>query len=114
MLASISPGNLFFADQFNNRIRKVNTNGIISTVAGSGTNGYLGDGGLATNASLNFPDSVSVDHSGNLFIADSRTTAFAKLARTALLRPWRAGVPATAGRPLMPPLPALSVSPLRQ
>ena len=63
-------GNLFIADHFNNRIRKVDTNGIITTVAGNGTPGYLGDGGAATNAELSHPSGVAVDATGNLFIAD--------------------------------------------
>ena len=54
----------------NNVIRKVGTNGIITTVAGNGTNGYSGDGGAATNAELNQPTGVAVDATGNLFIAD--------------------------------------------
>ncbi len=64
------PGNLFVADTGNNVIRKVDTNGIITTVVGNGTNGYSGDGGAATNASLSEPKGVSLDASGNLFIAD--------------------------------------------
>jgi hypothetical protein len=64
-------GNLFIADYSNDRIRKVTTNGIITTVAGKGSFGYSGDGGNATNAQLKNPDSVRVDASGNLFIADS-------------------------------------------
>ena len=63
-------GNLFIADTDNQRVRKVDTNGIITTVAGNGTNGYAGDSGLATNASLFSPASVAVDGLGNLFIAD--------------------------------------------
>ncbi|HUD83401.1 MAG TPA: hypothetical protein VMQ67_07850, partial [Candidatus Saccharimonadales bacterium] len=63
-------GNLFFADQNNQRIRKVNTNGIITTVAGNGTTNYSGDGGTAISASLNYPVGVAVDAFGNLFIAD--------------------------------------------
>jgi len=63
-------GNLFIADEFNNRVRKVDTNGIITTVAGGGHNG-LGDGDAATNASLDLPYGVAVDASGNLLIADS-------------------------------------------
>ena len=55
---------------YNNRIRKVGTNGIITTVAGNGINGYSGDGGAATNASLSVSCGVAVDASGNLFIAD--------------------------------------------
>lgn len=64
-------GNLFFAELNNNRIRKVDTNGIITTVAGNGAAGYFGDGGAATNAKLNAPVAVVVDSVGNLFIADS-------------------------------------------
>jgi len=69
-----SVGNLFIADGNNNRIRKVDTNGIITTVAGIGSSGlfgsYSGDKGAATNAALNYPSSVAVDSNGNLFIAD--------------------------------------------
>jgi DNA-binding beta-propeller fold protein YncE len=64
-------GNLFIADSYNNRIRKVDRNGIITTVAGNGSSGYPGDGGAATDASLYGPSGVAVDGSGNLFIADS-------------------------------------------
>ena len=63
-------GNLFIADQSNNRIRKVSTSGVITTVAGNGTGGYSGDGVSATAAELAFPYGVAVDASGNLFIAD--------------------------------------------
>jgi hypothetical protein len=65
-----SSGNLFLVDESNNRIRKVSTNGIITTVAGNGTNGYSGDGGAATNAEINYPYGVRVDAAGDLFIAD--------------------------------------------
>jgi hypothetical protein len=64
-------GNLFIADYGNNRIRKVNTNGIITTVAGNGQYGYSGDGGTATNAELEHPMSVVIDHWDNLFIVDA-------------------------------------------
>lgn len=66
-----SAGNLFIADSFNNRIRKVDTSGTITTVAGNGTQGYSGDGGPATSASLNNPRGIAVDSAGNLFIADT-------------------------------------------
>ncbi len=63
-------GNMYIADQFNGRIRKVSTSGVISTVAGgSGCTG-LGDGGPATSACLAIPYDVAVDGAGNLYIAD--------------------------------------------
>jgi uncharacterized protein (TIGR03437 family) len=64
-------GNLFIADTYNNRIRKVDTNGIITTVAGTGDAGFSGDGGQATAAMLNHPESVIVDAAGNLYISDT-------------------------------------------
>jgi sugar lactone lactonase YvrE len=63
-------GNLYVVDWNNNRIRRVDTNGIMTTVAGNGTNGYAGDGVAATNTSLNYPVAVVLDASGNLYIAD--------------------------------------------
>ena len=62
-------GNVYISDYFNNRIRKVNTLGIISTVAGNGTGGFNGDGGQATDAQFNGPG-VTIDATGNIFIAD--------------------------------------------
>jgi len=63
-------GNLFIADTANERIRKVDTNGIITSVAGTGEGTFHGDGGAATNSALNQPTAVAVDAGGNLFIAD--------------------------------------------
>ncbi len=65
-----SSGNLFIADLGNNRIRKVDASGNISTVAGNGAAAYSGDGGAATNASLDHPFGVTADGSGNVFISD--------------------------------------------
>jgi streptogramin lyase len=63
-------GNLFFSDTFNHRIRKVDRAGVIITVAGNGTKGFGGDGGKATDATLNEPYGVELDADGNLFIVD--------------------------------------------
>jgi len=69
-IAVDASGNIFITDNGNSRIRKVNSLGIISTVAGDGTPGYSGDGGVATAAELLYPFGLTVDASGNLFIAD--------------------------------------------
>jgi sugar lactone lactonase YvrE len=71
-VAADTNGNLYVADWWNHRIRRVDPNGTISTVAGNGTSGYSGDGGSATSASLQYPMGVAVDAAGNLYIADSR------------------------------------------
>lgn len=67
-----SLGNIFIADISNHVIRKVSAaTGIITTVAGTGTRGFSGDGGPATSAQLNLPSNVSVDTAGNIYIADT-------------------------------------------
>ncbi len=63
-------GNLYIAEYWNHRIRRVDGSGIITTVAGIGKSGYSGDGGLAVEASLWHPEGVAVDERGNLYIAD--------------------------------------------
>jgi sugar lactone lactonase YvrE len=72
-------GNLFIADTYNNRIRKVDTNGVITTVAGKGTSGPPGDGGAATNASIVAPNGVAVDSAGNVFIAETGNSHIRKV-----------------------------------
>ena len=69
-VAADGAGNLYIADRFNHRIRKVDAGGVISTVAGDGTRGYGGDGGPAVAAQLRGPSGVAVDGAGNLYIAD--------------------------------------------
>lgn len=64
-------GKIFISERGGLRIRMVDVDGFISTVAGSGSYGDSGEGGLATNANLYFPMGISVDQAGNLFIADS-------------------------------------------
>jgi uncharacterized protein (TIGR03437 family) len=66
-----SAGSLYIADTNNNRIRKITTDGIVTTVAGNGKAGYNGDNIQATSASLNYPIGVAVDAAGNLYIADA-------------------------------------------
>jgi sugar lactone lactonase YvrE len=66
-----TPGNLYIADTYNHRIRKVTPEGAISTVAGTGVAGSAGDGAAATSAQLNLPKGVAVDLLGNVYISDS-------------------------------------------
>ncbi len=64
-------GNIYFADAQDNRVRRVDSHGIISTVAGTGVAGFNGDGGPATQAMLNHPQAIRLDAKGaNLYIAD--------------------------------------------
>jgi len=69
-IAVDATGNLYIADNENHRIRKVATDGTISTFAGNGTQGFSGDGGAATSAQLNSPGGIAFDGAGNLYIAE--------------------------------------------
>jgi len=78
-LAVDKAGNLYIADYGHNRVRKVDTSGIITTVAGSDAHGFAGDGGPATSASLFNPSDVAVDSAGNLYIADTNNFRIRKV-----------------------------------
>ncbi|MDE2965617.1 MAG: fibronectin type III domain-containing protein [Acidobacteriota bacterium] len=70
-LAVDPDGNLYIADVYNHRIRRVDPSGTITTIAGTGARGYSGDNGPASRAQLTFPNGVAMDRAGNLYIADS-------------------------------------------
>jgi uncharacterized protein (TIGR03437 family) len=72
-------GNVYIADSYNHRVRGVGPDGVIRTVAGNGIPGQAGDGGLATDANLNYPGGVAVDSSGNIFIADTGNGSIRKV-----------------------------------
>lgn len=73
-------GNLYFADQMNQVVRKVSASGIISLYAGMpGSAGYSGDGGPATNAKFNIPNMVILDNSGNLYVGDQYNNVVRKV-----------------------------------
>lgn len=74
-----SSGNIYIADQGNNRIRKITPDGNINTVAGNGTSGYTGDKGSATSAELSNPQGVAVDSAGNIYIADTSNNVIRKV-----------------------------------
>ena len=80
------PGNLYIADRSNHRIRKVDTAGVITTVAGNGTRGYNGDDGAAVAAQLNSPSGVALDGAGNLYIADWSNNRIRRVCRRQLKR----------------------------
>jgi len=73
------PGDLYIADTGNHRIRKVDGDGYISTIAGTGTQGYSGDEGAATAAKLDSPSGVAIDTSGNVYIADTGNNRIRKV-----------------------------------
>jgi hypothetical protein len=79
-------GDFFFVDQTSNRIHKVAGNGMMSLVAGSGANGFSGDGLAATNADLSHPSGVAVDSTGNLFITDSGNSRIRKVGTNGIIR----------------------------
>ncbi len=80
-VAADGAGNVYVADNLNNRIREVTPDGTISTVAGNGGSGYWGDGGPATGANLNRPEGVAMDGAGNLYIADSDNFVIRKVSK---------------------------------
>jgi sugar lactone lactonase YvrE len=86
-------GNLFIADFYNNRIRRVSADGIITTIAGNGTQGYSGDDGPASSASLSTPWAVALDGVGNVYVADTGNNAIR------VLRPAKEPLHRRRGRP---------------
>ena len=75
-------GNLFISDSYNSCIRKVSAGtGIITTIAGTGIEGYGGDGQAATDAQIDFPTGGAVDRAGNLYFADSNNNRIRKVDR---------------------------------
>ena len=84
-LATDGFGNLYIADGNYHCVRRVDTGGVITTVAGTGERGYSGDGGPATNAQLFHPYDVAVDGSGNLYIADYLNSRVRRVAATGVI-----------------------------
>ena len=72
-------GNVYIADANNNKVRKVSTTGVITTIAGTGTSGFSGDGGAATAAQLKYPTNIAVDLSGNVYITDANNARIRKV-----------------------------------
>jgi uncharacterized protein (TIGR03437 family) len=72
-------GTIYFTDRVNHRLRKIANDGVISTVAGSGDPGFGGDGGPAAQATLYFPDSLTIDSAGNLLFVDQNQRRVRKI-----------------------------------
>lgn len=84
-IALDAAGNLYIADCFNHRVRKVSTGGVITTIAGNGATGFSGDGGQAVNASLYYPTSIAFDSAGNCFISDCFNGRIRKVAPSGII-----------------------------
>jgi uncharacterized protein (TIGR03437 family) len=91
-----SAGSVYIADRNNHRIRKV-SGGVITTVAGNGTQGFSGDSGPATSAELNYPGGVAVDATGSLYIADVGNSRIRKVSGGAITTVAGNGAPGLGG-----------------
>jgi uncharacterized protein (TIGR03437 family) len=89
-------GNLFIADTGHHRVRKVTPDGKIQTIAGDGTVGFAGDNGPATAAQLSTPQSLAIDRSGNLYIADDAVDTIRKVSPSGIITTF-AGTPGQLG-----------------
>ncbi len=78
-LATDSTGNLYIADQGNQRVREVDTSGTITTIAGTGVAGFSGDGGPATSAQIDGPTGLAVDGSGSVYVSDTNNQRVRKI-----------------------------------
>ena len=78
-VAADGAGNVYVADYFNQRVRKIDPTGTITTIAGTGERGYSGDGGPAAHAQLSSPNGLLVDAAGNVYISDSGNARIRKI-----------------------------------
>jgi uncharacterized protein (TIGR03437 family) len=91
-------GNIYVADTSNNRVRKIDANGTITTLAGAGVAGYSGDGGPANIATLNRPAGVAADTAGNVYISDTGNHAIRKVSAAGVISTLAGnGVPGSSG-----------------
>jgi DNA-binding beta-propeller fold protein YncE len=96
-LAFDPEGDLLIADTFNHRIRRIDRHGVITTVAGDGKAAYSGDGGPATQASLNTPQGVAFDRDGGLLIADTFNHVVRRVDRGGRIATFAGTVPGHGG-----------------
>ena len=86
MAVEAADGSLYVLDQGNNRIRRIDPNGVISTVAGNGVGGFSGDGGPATAAQIFFPEGIALGPDGSLYIADTFNHRVRKVTPDGIIR----------------------------
>ncbi|MFH8409245.1 hypothetical protein ACH4FX_31325 [Streptomyces sp. NPDC018019] len=101
-LAVDGDGNLYIADSANHRVRRVDRDGVITTLAGTGTGGYHADGGPADAAHLYFPNTVALDGVGNLYIGDGGNNRVRKVAGATRFDPARFPIADLYGAALAP------------
>ncbi len=78
-------GNIYFSDGENHRVRKINTAGIITTIAGTGATTSGGDGGQATDAQVGWPAGIAIDNSGNIYITESENHCVRKVSPSGII-----------------------------
>jgi len=78
-------GNIYIADTWNNKVRKIDSTGIITTFAGIGNQGYSGDGGLSNKAELSGPNALAVDANGNVYISDANNFCIRKVDKNGII-----------------------------
>jgi sugar lactone lactonase YvrE len=96
-IALDAAGNLYIADQANNRVRRVSPDGSIATVAGNGTEGFSGDGGQAAGAQIAQPSGVAADNAGNLYISDTGNSRVRKVSPNGVISTYAGGVYGISG-----------------
>lgn len=101
-LAVDTAGNLYLADTRNQRVRRITPSGVISTLAGNGTQGLAGDNGPATSASIDSPGGLAVDVAGNIYVADTHNQRIRGVSASTGI------ITTVAGSSLTPGLPSLS------
>lgn len=84
-VAADSAGNIYIADTGTNRIRRIDSRGVITTFAGTGAAGYTGDGGVSISAELSGPSSVAFDSAGNLLVTDTGNNAIRSISPAGLI-----------------------------
>jgi sugar lactone lactonase YvrE len=91
-------GNVFIADTLNNRIRRIDSSGVINTIVGNGTTSSGGDGGLATNATFTQLNGIAVDSAGNIFVTDIASQLVRRIAAGTGIISTVAGTPGQRGQ----------------